>query len=53
MVLGNLLSRATLHEGVPQQHGEVMTVQTPRAQLAVVIGIVRVVYHLREDFKRL
>jgi hypothetical protein len=50
-VLGNLLSIASLHEGLPQQHGEVVVVQTPRAQPAVLVGTVRVVYHLREDFK--
>jgi hypothetical protein len=50
-VLKNLLSIASLHEGVPQQNGEAMMVQTPRAQAAILVGTVRVVYHLREDFK--
>jgi hypothetical protein len=53
MVLRNLLSVASLHEGVPQQHGKVVMVQTPHAQPAVLIGTIRVVYHLREDFKPL
>jgi hypothetical protein len=52
-VLGNLLSVASLHEGVPQQHGEAVMVQTPRVQPAVLVGTISVVYHLREDFKRL
>jgi hypothetical protein len=52
-VLGNLLSVASLHEGVPQHHGEVVTVQTPCAQPAILEGTVRVVYHMREDFRRL
>jgi hypothetical protein len=39
MVLKNLLSIASLHEGIPHQHGEAMTVQTPRAQ-AILIGTV-------------
>jgi hypothetical protein len=50
-VLKNLLSIASLHEGVPQQNGEAMMVQTPHAQAAILVGTVRVVYHLREDFK--
>jgi hypothetical protein len=51
-VLENLLSIASLHEGIPQQHGEAVTVQTPRAQPAILVGTV-LVYHLREDFKGL
>jgi hypothetical protein len=39
-VLGNLISVASLHEGIPQQHREAMMVQTPRAQLAVLVGAV-------------
>jgi hypothetical protein len=31
-VLGNLLTIASLHEGVPQQQGEAMRVQTPSGQ---------------------
>jgi hypothetical protein len=30
-----------------------MTVQAPRAQPTAVVGTVRVIYHLREDFKGL
>jgi hypothetical protein len=33
--------------------GETVTVQTPHVQPAVLVGTVRVVYHLREDFKGL
>jgi hypothetical protein len=47
MVLENLLTVDSLYEGIPQQHGEVMMVQTPHAQPVVLEGIVRVVYHLR------
>jgi hypothetical protein len=50
-VLKNLLSIASLHEGVPHQNGEAMMVQTPCAQAAILVGTVRVVYHMREDFK--
>jgi hypothetical protein len=52
-VLRNLLSIANLHEGVPQQHGEAVMVQTPCSQPVILVGTVQVVYHLREDFKRL
>jgi hypothetical protein len=47
VVLGNLLIVASPHKGVPQQHGEAMTVQVCRAQLVVLKGAVRVVSHLR------
>jgi hypothetical protein len=30
MVLGDFLSIASLHKGIPQQYGEVVMVQTPR-----------------------
>jgi hypothetical protein len=53
MVLGNLLYVDSMHEGIPQQHGEAVMVQTPHAQPAILVGTIRVVYHLREDFKRL
>jgi hypothetical protein len=39
-VLKNLLSVASLHEGVLQQHGEAMTVQTPHAQPAIIVDTV-------------
>jgi hypothetical protein len=39
-VLGNFLSVASLHEGVPQQHGEAVMVQTPHAQPTILIGTV-------------
>jgi hypothetical protein len=39
-ILRNLLFIASLHEGVPRQHGEAMTVQTLRAQPAILIGTV-------------
>jgi hypothetical protein len=52
-VLRNLLSLASLHESVPQQHVEVMTVQAPCAQPAILVGTIQVVYPLREYFKRL
>jgi hypothetical protein len=52
-ILRNLLSVASLHEGVPQQHGEAVMVQTPRVQPVILVGTVRVVYHLGEDFKEL
>jgi hypothetical protein len=52
-VLGNLLSVASLHEGIPQQHEEAVTMQTPHAQPTVLVGTIRLVYHLREDFRGL
>jgi hypothetical protein len=38
---------ASLHKGIPQQQREDVTVQTPRAQAAILEGAVRVVSHLR------
>jgi hypothetical protein len=40
VVLGSLVPIASLHEGVPQQHREVVMVQTPHAQSAVLKGAV-------------
>jgi hypothetical protein len=51
IVLGRRVPIASLHEGIPQQHREAVTVQTPRAQLAVLKGAIRVVSHLRQDWK--
>jgi hypothetical protein len=39
-VLGSLLAIASLHEGVPQQHGEAMAVQTPHAQPSILEGTI-------------
>jgi hypothetical protein len=50
VVLGNIVPVASLHEGVPQQQREVVTVQTSRVQPAVLKGAVRVIFHLRQDF---
>jgi hypothetical protein len=36
------------HKGIPQQQRKVVMVQTPRAQMAVLEGAVRVVSHLRQ-----
>jgi hypothetical protein len=40
VVLRRPIPIASLHEGVPQQHREAMTVETPRAQPAVLKGAV-------------
>jgi hypothetical protein len=53
VVLRRHVAIASLHEGIPQQHGEVVTVQTPRAQSAVLKGALRVVSHVRQEFERL
>jgi hypothetical protein len=50
VVLGRCVPIASLHEGIPQQHREVMTVQTPHVQPAVLKGAVSVISHLRQDF---
>jgi hypothetical protein len=50
IVLGRHVLVAHLDEGVPQQHREAVTVQTPRAQPAILKGVVRVVSHLRQEF---
>jgi hypothetical protein len=47
VVLDSLLTIASLHKGVPQQHGEVMTVQAHHAQPTVHEGAIRVIFHLR------
>jgi hypothetical protein len=47
VVLDSLLAIASLHKGVPQQHGEIMTVQAHHAQPTVHEGAVRVIFHLR------
>jgi hypothetical protein len=48
VVFGRHVSIASLHEGIPQQHGEAVMVQTPRVQLAILKGAVLVVSHLRQ-----
>jgi hypothetical protein len=53
VVLWRRVAIASLHEGIPQQHGEVVMVQTPHAQSAVLKGAVRVVSHVRQEFGRL
>jgi hypothetical protein len=39
-VLENLLSIASLHKGVPQQHGETVMVQTPHAEPTILVGTI-------------
>jgi hypothetical protein len=40
VVLKNLVPVASLHKGIPQQQREVVMVQTPHAQLAILKGVV-------------
>jgi hypothetical protein len=47
VVLWGSVPIASLHKGIPQQQREVVTMQTPHAQVAVLEGAVRVVSHLR------
>jgi hypothetical protein len=49
-ILGRCVPIASLHEGIPQQHREVVMVQTPHAQPAVQKGVASVISHLRQDF---
>jgi hypothetical protein len=48
LVLWGSVLIASLHKGIPQQQREVVTVQTPCAQAAVLEGAVRVVSQLRQ-----
>jgi hypothetical protein len=43
MVLRNLRAIDSLHKGVPQQHGEAVTVQAHRAQPTILKGPVQIV----------
>jgi hypothetical protein len=53
IVLRRPIPIASLHESIPQQHREAVTVQTPRAQPAIRKGAVQVVSHMRQEFGRL
>jgi hypothetical protein len=48
IVLWGFVPIASLHKGITQRQREVVTVQTPRVQTAVLEGAVRVVSHLRQ-----
>jgi hypothetical protein len=52
-ILWGSIPIASLHKGIPQQQREVVMVQTPHAQVAVLKGVVRVVSHLRQELGRL
>jgi hypothetical protein len=49
VVLWRCVPVGSLHKGIPQQHREAVMVQAPRAQPAVLKGVVRVVSYLRQD----
>jgi hypothetical protein len=53
IVLRRHVPVASLHKGIPQQHREAMTLQTPRAQPAILKCAIRVVSHLKQEFGRL
>jgi hypothetical protein len=53
IILRRRVPIASLHEGIPQQHREAMTVQNPCAQPVVLNGAVRVVSHVRQELGRL
>jgi hypothetical protein len=44
---------ASLHKGIPQQQREVVTVQTPHVQTAVLEGAVRVISYLRQKLGKI
>jgi hypothetical protein len=48
IVLWGSILIASLHKGIPQQQREVVMMQTPRAQAAILEGAIQVVSHLRQ-----
>jgi hypothetical protein len=48
VVLWGSVPVASLHKGIPQQQRGAVVVQTPRAQMTVLEGEVRVLSHLRQ-----